>query len=334
MIFHFERIEKLLLAASQVQRYFACHILRNEPEKSPGTSADYLGRINRAIDHIVQNLRDPLRLDDVAKVACFSPFHFHRVFRSILGETLNQFVNRLRLERALGILSTHPDRSLTRIALDCGFASPSDFSRSFVKRYGVPPSRFDLEAAHAERRCEIQTVSSSPETRHRLAKLPAGENPDGFSVELRELPARCVAYLRVLNSFQPGVVEAAMERMLSWADARGLSGGQWLGYMWDDPKIVATKDCRYDIGLEVSDVKPEGEIGRMEFPAMTVAQIEVKGGLDLEMRAFDWLWGTWLPSSGLVPADHPGFEAWLGRPFAHGHEYFEILLQLPVVPSP
>ena len=63
---------------------------------------------------------------------------------------------------------------------------------------------------------------------------------------------------------------------------------------------------------------------------MQVAQVEVRGTIDLELRALDWLFGTWLPESGHVPSDQPGFEAWLGRPFEHGDEHFEILVQVPV----
>ena len=64
----------------------------------------YVDRVNRAIDFILQNLAEPLKLDDVARAAHFSPFHFHRVFRSLVGETLNNFVKRVRLERALYLL--------------------------------------------------------------------------------------------------------------------------------------------------------------------------------------------------------------------------------------
>ena len=134
----------------------------------------------------------------------------------------------------------------------------------------------------------------------------------------------------MLDPYRPDVVGGAAKRLVEWAEARGLADGQWLGYMWDDPEIVALKDCRYDVGLEVEDVEPAGEIGRLEFPAMLVAQVEVKGPIDLELRALDWLFTTWLPRSGYVPADQPSFEAWIGRPFAHGVEHFELLVQLPV----
>lgn len=304
--------------------------MRIDSESSHEASLGYLERVNRAIDHVRRHLDQPLKLEVVAREAGFSPFHFHRVFRSLVGETLQQFVKRMRLERALSLLSHEPGRSLTDIALACGFGSSSDFSRSFKQRYGVPPSVFDVEVFRSQRREEWQAAIADPEHRHLLDRLPPGENPDGFEVELRRLPRRYVAYIRVPDSFRPGAVKSAMERLVAWAEERGLADGQWLGYMWDDPEIVAHEDCRYDVGLEVPHVEPEGEIGRFEFPPMLVAQVEVRGSIDLEMRALDWLFRTWLPSSGYVPADQPSFEAWIGRPFAHGEEHFELHGQVPV----
>lgn len=293
------------------------------------TANDYVQRVNRAIDHVLQHLADPLPLDEVARVACFSPFHFHRVFRALVGEPLRQFVRRVRLERAVAMLTHEPRRSLTDIALQCGFGSSSDFARTFRQRYGVAPSDFDVTAFRAERRQAWQEAVAGPE-HHLLDGLPAGPNPDGFRVTLVSLPPRCVAYIRVLDSYREGVVPAAVQRLVAWADARGLGDGQWLGYMWDDPEVVAIEQCRYDVGLVVPDVAPSGEIGRLQFPAMTVARVEVRGGIDLEMRAIDWLWRSWLPTSGFVPAEQPAFEAWIGRPFAHGDRHFELHVELPV----
>ena len=286
-------------------------------------SADYVARVNRAIDHILHHLADKLRLEDVASVAHFSPFHFHRVFRSLTGETLHQFVRRLRLERALYLLSHEPDVSLTDVALRCGFASSSDFSRGFKQRFGVPPSAFDVRAFRESRRGEMLDAITGPESRHLLERLPIGQNPDGFAAVLRDLPARTVAYIRIPDPYQSDGVARAAERLVAWAEARGVADGAWLGYMWDDPDIVALEDCRYDTGIELpaafaASWKPEGEVGRIEFPPMRVAEIEIRGPIDLEQRAIDWTYRTWLPQSGYVPDDHPAFEAWIGRPFAHG----------------
>lgn len=304
-----------------------------QKEPSPATAADYVQRINRAIDHVLRHLAEPLPLDEVAAVAGFSPFHFHRIFRSLVGEPLRQFVRRLRLERAVALLSHGRRQSLTQIALACGFASSSDFSRTFKQRYGVAPSAFDVAAFRAERRQEWQDAVAEPGQHHLLDGLPAGANPDGFAVTLRRLPARTVAYLRVHDSFRPGAVAAAAQRMLAWAEARGVADGQWLGYMWDDPEVVAPEHCRYDLGVEVpddADVATGGVVGRLELPPMLVAEVPIRGGVDLELRALDWLFRTWLPQSGHVPATQPLFEAFDGRPFAHGDQYFELRAQMPV----
>lgn len=304
------------------------------PPGGPGAAGlDCVARINRAIDHVVRHLAQPLHLQDVARAAGFSPFHFHRVFKALVGETLNAFVKRQRLERALYQMSHAPRRPLTEVALDCGFSSSSDFSRSFRQHYGQAPSRFDLRAFREARREEFDRLMAGAAAPLRLSAPPSGENPDGFQVRLRDLPARTVAYIRVFQPYREGAAQAACERLLAWAEARGLADGQWLGYMWDEPEIVALADCRYDVALVVEDVRPAGEIGRFEFPPMRVAEVEIRGDIALEARAIDWLYKSWLPRSGCVPDEQPAFEAWAGRPFAHGLEHFELACQLPVRPG-
>ncbi len=293
-------------------------------------SVDYVARVNRAIDHVTRHLADPLPLEEVAKVACFSPFHFHRVFRAVVGETLHDFVKRVRLERALHLLAHGKPASLTEVALACGFGSSSDFSRSFRKHFGVPPSAFDLAKLQRERRDHM--MQALPEG-YMLARLPEGANPDGFTVRLRDLPARRVAYLRVLRPYQGGGVADAASRLVAWARERGLAGGQWLGYQWEDPEIVPLELCRYDVGVEVPEgavIERDGEVGETRFPPMKVAEIDLAGPIDLEMRALDWIYKTWLPRSGYAPDHQPAFEAWVGEPFAHGMAHFELRLQLAV----
>lgn len=301
-------------------------------------SLDYTDRINRAINFVLHHLDQPLKLEAVARAACFSPFHFHRIFRSLMGESLNDFVKRVRLERALALMSqrnwkTKRQLSLTDIALGCGFGSSSDFARCFKQHYGVAPSRFDLASFRTNRREEWQSAISDPERRHLLDCLKPGANPDGFKVRLRRLPSRWVAYVRVLNSYREGAVVSATKKLTCWAEARGLADGQWLGYMWDNPEITPHQLCRYDVGLIVPGPTYGNEVSYLQFPAMEVAEVVIKGSIQLELRALDWIYGTWLPVSGYVPDEQPGFELWVGRPFAHGTEYFELLLHLPVKAS-
>ncbi len=286
-------------------------------------------RVNLAIDHVVSHLGDPLRLADVARAARLSPFHFHRVFQGLMGETLAEFVKRLRLERAL-VMMAHARSSLTTIALTCGFSSSSDFSRCFKGRYGTAPSAFDVTGWREAHGAELQAIVREPAGRYRLDRLPAAHNPDGFRVRIRDLPARTVAYIRVLDPYRGNAVANAAQRLLTWAERHSLADGQWLGYQWDNPEITSLRRCQYHVAVVAERFVPRGEIGRFRFSPMTVAQVEIRGGIDLELRALQWLYGTWLPRSGYVPDDQPNFEAWIGRPFAHGTEHFEIYAQLPI----
>jgi AraC family transcriptional regulator len=296
------------------------------------TPSAYLQRVNRAIDYIVSHLDVPIRLKDVARAASFSPFHFHRVFQALVGTTLADFIKRRRLEKALSLMA-HSRMTLTEIALACGFASSSDFSRSFKQTFNAPPSRFDIESWRRMHRAELDAAAPDGIGRHRLDRLPEPPVGNEFAVRLRELPARTVAYIRVANPYRGNAVVNAIERLVAWAERRGCADRQWLGYQWDNPELVALEDCHYYAAVEVDEVIPKGEIGRYDFPSMLVAEIEIHGDLALEVRALDWLYGTWLPRSRFVPDDQPGFEAWIGRPFAHGAEYFEIKIQLPIRPA-
>ncbi|HVL68805.1 MAG TPA: AraC family transcriptional regulator [Vicinamibacterales bacterium] len=288
--------------------------------------------MNRAVDYVLHNLAEPLLLEDVARAAGFSPFHFHRVFRAHMGETLGAFVRRVRLERALYLLSHRRGATMTSIALACGFSSSSDFSRAFRACHGVSPRQFDVAAFRRSRREDMRIAVRPVDTTSAADSARAGGNPDGFAVHVRRLAARRVAYLRVRQPYTGDHVPKAANRLLAWAQRRGLADGQWLGYQWDDPEIVPLGRCRYDVGVEIPDAAAVSEeVNVTWFPETVVAEVEIKGTLDLELRALQWIFLTWLPGSGYAPAHQPMFEAWNGRPYAHGTTHFDLRIQLPVV---
>src|SRR5688572_32124327 len=111
-----------------------------------GDRLEYEKRVNRVVDHVREHLAEELTLAGLARVAAFSPFHFDRVFKASTGETLFGFVQRLRIEKAAGALSAHPDESVLAVALDHGFASAATFAR------GVPRALRDERDRVAWRR--------------------------------------------------------------------------------------------------------------------------------------------------------------------------------------
>ena len=105
---------------------------------------DYTQRIYLVFEFIDNHLEAELSLNQIAEIAFFSPFHFHRVFKYATGETLNEYVTRRRIKKAaLDLLHKH--EAITAIAHQYGFGDISSFSRSFKKHFGVSPTQFKRE---------------------------------------------------------------------------------------------------------------------------------------------------------------------------------------------
>src|SRR5215510_10723523 len=117
---------------------------RNTQPARPSSShrREYERRVNRVMDYVEAHLAEDLTLDRLAAVAAFSPFHFHRVFVAITGETLSDFIRRIRLERAASSLTLMRETSVLEIALRCGFSSAASFARAFKNHFGMSASEW------------------------------------------------------------------------------------------------------------------------------------------------------------------------------------------------
>src|SRR5437764_10446971 len=178
-------------------------------------NSEYTQRIDRVIDYLRGNMDRQPKLEDLATVACFSEFHFHRIFSAVSGETLNNFTNRLRLEKAARLLR-YSEQSLTDIALDCGFSSSATFSRAFRAGYDTSPSQFRKSGEIKKSKICKELF---PEDEYGLP-MSAEEKRAAFPVRLIDLPERQVAYIRVTNAFEMDRVLAALKTMIKWAKSQ------------------------------------------------------------------------------------------------------------------
>lgn len=103
---------------------------------------EYVRRIHKVQDYIESNIDSSLSIEELADVAGFSKYHFHRIFKGIVDEPLSRYVNRLKLERATNLLTYRSDMTITDIAYHFGFTDSAVFSRTFKNYYGVSPSQY------------------------------------------------------------------------------------------------------------------------------------------------------------------------------------------------
>ena len=91
---------------------------------------EYLHRINKALKFIDENLDTDLSLETVSSIACYSTYHFHRLFKAITNETLNAYIARQRVEKAASVLMNKRDVTVSELSIQYGFSSNSSFTRA------------------------------------------------------------------------------------------------------------------------------------------------------------------------------------------------------------
>jgi AraC-like DNA-binding protein len=115
---------------------------------------EYGERMERVTAYVFNHLDDDLDLNKLAEVACLSPYHWHRIYHAMRGETIAATVRRLRLHRATGWLA-NSDMPIEEIAAKSGFGGVESFTRIFKAAYGMPPAKYRREGSH--RRFDPQT---------------------------------------------------------------------------------------------------------------------------------------------------------------------------------
>jgi len=302
---------------------------RSAAMKAKRSELIYLSRINRVIDYISTHLADPLPLEKLARLAHFSPFHFHRIFRSLVGEPLHAFVRRLRLERAVAQMAHGPAATLTDIALRWGFGSPSDFSRAFRQAYGFRPRDYSRERFLQTSKIRQDLWANA---RYDVARRPRARNPDRFRVRLVDRPARRIAYVRVIGGYNAEKILGGFDRLMDWGRRHGLvPGATLIGMSRDDPEITPMSKYRYDWCLELPDkLSPYGNIG--VIPANRFAVLHCRGDIHKVDRAWQYLFDAWLPRSGYQPSQEPALEVFRAHPLEVGWTTFDIDCCIPVKP--
>jgi AraC family transcriptional regulator len=288
------------------------------------TAQDYRERIVRTLVYIQQYLDDDASLDAAASVAAFSPFHFHRIFRGLMGETLKEHVRRLRLERAARHLKQRPGEPIVQLALEAGFETHESFTRAFHSMFNVSPSAY--RDAH-----KPAPDSASGTHIDDVSGYHSPGYPEVPPVELKDLPPARIVFLRHVGPYSE--VGDTWGRLMSWAGRRGLLGPgmKLIGIVHDDPDVTPSGKVRYDAGVTVTrPVQPEGDFGVMDLPGGTYAVVTHKGPYEGLSATYQKIYGGWLPASGRQLRDTPPFEQYLNSPRDTKPEDLVTLIHVPV----
>lgn len=322
---------------------------------------EYISRINKVLDYIENNLDKELNLEQIAAIGNFSPFHFHRVFRSIVNETLYQFISRLRLERAAAKLLENKDKPVSDIAYDCGFSSPATFARAFKEYYNTSASEWrsggyknhskiskkdsnfckedgnfsKLSGSSSDYFC-IELISSFPKMKWSIEMMPNSELK--AQVEVRNVEEMTVAYIRHIGPYagDSSLFQKLFEQLCRWAGPKGLirfPETKMMSIYHDNPEITDDDKLRLSVCMTVpKDTKVDNGIGLMTIPATKYAIAHFEILPSQYGDAWNAVYGGWMPDSSYQPDDGPCFELYLNDPKQHPEGKHIVDIYAPVKP--
>jgi len=290
---------------------------------------EYEGRINRAMDYVRDNLRGDLKLETIAQVANFSPFHFHRTFKAMVGETVNDYVRRIRVQRAAAMLIHNPTMTITDIVVACGYSSSSSFARCFRQHFGVSASQFRSGGKDS-----LDRFRGQLEEKGFVFHANRSERSEMvYRVEVREEPALHVAYIRHVGSYSE--MGKTFGRLSRWAGPRRLfrEDTRMLTIYHDNPDVTPIEQLRCDVCMTVPEgTKVKRDIGEMTLPGGTYAVAYAEIDVSQYGEAWDRLFGDWFPESGYQPDDRPCYELYLNDPRKHPEHKHIIEICEPIRP--
>lgn len=261
------------------------------------TRSAYEARLDRVIEHIHAHLDEDIGIETLAAVACLSPYHWHRIYAAMQGETITVTIRRLRLARAADRLA-NSDMPLAAIAAQSRYGSSDAFAHAFRGAYGMAPAIYRAQGSHAAFKAANRAGDAA-----------------GFPIFIERLPAvRCAAMAHQGPYIE---IDRAMGQLFAQLGAQGAlpATPQMMAMFFDDPDLVATDR------LQSQACVPIGEVVEVAPPLLDTV---VRGGLYARLRyvgpyadmrdAYRWLFGVWLPGSDYAADDAPVLEAYRSDP--------------------
>ncbi|MGC6174391.1 effector binding domain-containing protein [Lacrimispora sp. 38-1] len=289
---------------------------------------DYRKSLERAVIYIEANLREDIRVEDVARAAGYSYYHLNRQFVSLLGETIGSYIKKRRLaDGAKRLLYT--DERIIDIAVDSGFESSEAFSRAFKSIYRVSPqtyriNRLDAYVGAKERLDQglLQHLISNVTVHPKIATIPeikvAGIRGETTlsDIKLRDLWNNANRmYHKIPNLVEGGrgfgICEACNENTL---------------YTMND-WVLFTEVAGYEVH-SFEGLPPQ--FVRKVLPAGKYAVFTHRGSLSMLPQTFEYIWGTWFLTTEEELDWREDFELYDNRFLGYDHPDTEVDLYIPV----
>ncbi|TDY67373.1 AraC family transcriptional regulator [Leptospira meyeri] len=252
-----------------------------------------------------KQLDEGIGLNQIAFFTGYSEWHFHRLFKSIQGENVKEYIRRLRLEKAAYELKI-TNFPILEIAIESGFLSHEAFSKAFKRVIGSTPSEF---------RKQFQNKKTIKKNYHLM--IPDGISKFGF--QIKTISSFSIIYVRHIGSYEelPGPLVGSKEVLSlqsliqKWSSYH--SNHKWIGISQDDPEISPKGKIRFDLGITVGSFQkqiPDG-FGSQTIPGGKYLQIRYQGSYHNLPKIYQWILNDYIKTTSYQLKNQPPWECYL-----------------------
>ncbi|WP_104402479.1 AraC family transcriptional regulator [Vibrio penaeicida] len=285
-------------------------------------NSQHVSRINDVLFHIHQDISETLSVKELMSIAAYSEQHFHRVFKSVVGESIHQYIRRTRMEYAANQLMFDTNSPILDIATHCGFASLSSFSRAFKATFDMSPGEWrkhDLKISDKPYLKDAEIARGYERVSQR--KLPAPK--------ITDVPDRMAAYVR--HSGYSRSIRNAWLTLQAWANSEDVTFTHQYGLHHSNPAWVELDQCRYVACVGITEpLKYRGVVNQMVIPGGLHAVFRLTGIYGELLPQISAVLENWLPKSGFKLRSTPAYVHYHKNHFLNDDEAFELDFYLPV----
>lgn len=263
---------------------------------------EWLKRMMDAVEYMEKHMEEPMEVNEIARVACSSAFHFQRMFHMLTGNTVAEYIRKRKLTLAAQELAATKAKVLD-IALKYGYDTPESFSKAFRRVHGISPSAARGQGVKLKAHPPISfhlSLKGDKEMDYKIIEKAAFKAVGkGIRVSTRDGEN----LKRIPKFWEECHQNGLCEKICSVSKKAPL-----LGICVND---FENEQFTYMIAVE----KPEGfasdNLSEIEVPALTWAVFESVGPMpDAIQKVWGKIFSEWFPATSFEHADGPELEVY------------------------
>lgn len=277
---------------------------------------------NDTMYYIYEHIDTDINIDELALQFGVSKFHFHKIFKEVMGINIYETIKSSRLQKASNLLLTNKYSTITEIANMCGYSSQTSFIRAFKERFHQTPKQW-RNGGFKEYSENILMNS----------KISCYEKNDFESIEAKivKTKPRKMYYIRN-KGYITSEAKKVWQKLQAWVYTNDIKEYEQVAIYHDNPAITSHSDCFYVAGIIPKDDTALSNTNLPFFytPEDLYATFEIKGKIGDVLRFIQWAYHDWLPKSGFETTTNPSYAIFRKNQFLEDDERFEATYYLPI----